>query len=47
MERCLEEVDMERCMKVLEQNQQVNEQINAHLNFADMQKAMKKGEFST
>ena len=36
MERCLEEVDMERYM---------NEQINAHLNFAAMQKAMEKGEF--
>ena len=36
MQGCLEEVDMERYM---------NEQINAHLNFAAMQKAMEKGEF--
>ena len=38
MQRCLEEVDMERY---------INQQINAHLSFAAMQKAMKKGEFST
>ena len=45
MQRYLEEVDMERYMKVLEQNQQINQEITAHVNFAAMQKAMKKGEF--
>ena len=37
----LEEVEMERYMKVLEQNQQNN----VHVNFAATRKAMKKGEF--
>ena len=43
MQRYLEEVEEERNMKELEQNQQND----AYLNFIGRQKALKKGEFPT